>query len=97
MDELDIEMYLKAKKQYLYELRITFIALVAGAIYVLLAVFDIQLAYFDIITGAVVFAALTIRSRLFGSRVSTSDLLNLIENQISRDPNATKFVAFKRT
>jgi len=97
MDELGINLYLKAKKQNSYDIRITVVALVVGGIYFLLAIIGIHQPYFDIIAGPVIFVALTVRSGLYGTRVSTSDLLELIENQISRDPDALKYVATKGT
>ena len=97
MNKLEIDLYLKAKKQNSHDIQITVVALVVGGMYVLLAVIGIHQQYFDLIAGTLIFVALTVRSGLYGTRVSTSELLELIENQISRNPDALKFIATKGT
>jgi hypothetical protein len=97
MDQLDIDMFLTAKRQL--KIRHWFLYL-CGALMVVsggFAILGIGLPYSKSILWGSVFGALLVNSDWLSARsaYSRQRLLGIIQSQISRDPEALKYVASK--
>ncbi len=95
MDTSDIDVYLKAKRQHRLLQRITWVCATLALVFAVLSVFRLWLPYTTAVVYGCLLGGLLANSDLFASRtlVTRARLLNLIESQINRDPEAIKYVA----
>jgi hypothetical protein len=96
MDEKDIELFIKAKKQQRVESTMTIVAALLFVVFTVLHALDTEQGSWAIALPMWTFLLLLSARQSLWVPVSREQLVNVIERQINRDPEALTTLTFKR-